>query len=98
MLSVGPQADNANFGRVGRLLRSWAGGSEPDIREKVWMMSALKRVILLVVILESIPTVEPQFVAKAQMPHYDLLLKGGHVIDPANEIDKVMDVAISGGR
>jgi dihydroorotase len=26
---------------------------------------------------------------------YDLLLKGGHVIDPANEIDGVMDVAVS---
>ena len=29
---------------------------------------------------------------------YDLLLKGGHVIDPANRIDSVMDIAISGGK
>ncbi|HVM74219.1 MAG TPA: amidohydrolase/deacetylase family metallohydrolase [Candidatus Saccharimonadales bacterium] len=29
---------------------------------------------------------------------YDLLLKGGHVIDPANHIDAVMDVAVSGGK
>ena len=29
---------------------------------------------------------------------YDLVLKGGHVIDPANRIDAVMDVAISGNR
>src|SRR5262245_40783670 len=29
---------------------------------------------------------------------YDLLLKGGHVIDPANHIDQVMDVAISGRK
>jgi len=29
---------------------------------------------------------------------YDLLLKGGHVIDPSNRIDSVMDVAISGAR
>src|SRR5438477_9075421 len=29
---------------------------------------------------------------------YDLLLKGGHVIDPANNIDGVMDVAIASGR
>ncbi|SKC17991.1 amidohydrolase/deacetylase family metallohydrolase [Dyadobacter psychrophilus] len=28
---------------------------------------------------------------------YDLLIKGGHVIDPANGIDKVMDVAVSKG-
>jgi dihydroorotase len=32
----------------------------------------------------------------AQTPRYDLLLKGGHVIDPANHIDAVMDVAVSG--
>ena len=29
---------------------------------------------------------------------FDLLLKGGHVIDPANGRDGVMDVAIAGGR
>jgi dihydroorotase len=29
---------------------------------------------------------------------YDLLLKGGHVIDPATKIDEVMDVAIAGGK
>jgi dihydroorotase len=29
---------------------------------------------------------------------YDLVLKGGHVIDPANGRDGIMDVAISGGR
>jgi dihydroorotase len=28
----------------------------------------------------------------------DLLLKGGHVIDPKNSIDAVMDVAIAGGK
>jgi dihydroorotase len=31
-------------------------------------------------------------------PSYDLLLKGGHVIDPKNGIDRVMDVGISGGK
>ncbi|HUQ93257.1 MAG TPA: amidohydrolase/deacetylase family metallohydrolase [Bryobacteraceae bacterium] len=29
---------------------------------------------------------------------YDLLIKGGHVIDPKNNINRVMDVAISGGK
>ncbi|MEZ5366132.1 MAG: amidohydrolase/deacetylase family metallohydrolase [Bryobacterales bacterium] len=29
---------------------------------------------------------------------YDLLLKGGHVIDPGNAIDKVMDVAVKDGK
>ena len=38
--------------------------------------------------------------AKAQTPspRYDLVLKGGHVIDPANHIDGAMDVAVSGGK
>jgi dihydroorotase len=31
-------------------------------------------------------------------PRYELLLKGGHVIDPANKIDRVMDVAIASGK
>ena len=29
---------------------------------------------------------------------YDLILKGGHVIDPANAIDTPMDVAVTGDR
>ncbi|MCC6390525.1 MAG: hypothetical protein IT167_07970 [Bryobacterales bacterium] len=29
---------------------------------------------------------------------YDLLLKGGHVIDPANNIDAIRDVAIARGK
>src|ERR1700757_5481402 len=35
---------------------------------------------------------------QAQTPSYDLLLKGGHVIDPANNIDAVLDVAVAGGK
>src|SRR5689334_24865475 len=37
-------------------------------------------------------------VAIAQTPSYDLLLRGGHVIDAKNHIDAVMDVAIKDGR
>jgi len=37
----------------------------------------------------------PLAFAQAQ---YDLLLKGGHVIDPKNHIDAVRDVAVEGGR
>jgi len=33
-----------------------------------------------------------------QAQTYDLLLKGGHVIDPKNNIDAVMDVAVSAGK
>jgi len=34
----------------------------------------------------------------AQAPRYDLLLRGGHVIDPANHIDEVRDVAVFQGK
>jgi dihydroorotase len=34
----------------------------------------------------------------AQASGYDCLLKGGHVIDPANHIDRVMDVAVAGDK
>ncbi len=36
--------------------------------------------------------------ANAQVPAYDLLLRGGHVIDPKNHIDGTMDVAIKDGH
>jgi dihydroorotase len=35
---------------------------------------------------------------QAQQSAYDLLVKGGHVIDPKNYISRVMDVAVSGGK
>ena len=36
--------------------------------------------------------------ARAQSPEFDLLIRNGHVIDPRNAIDGVMDVAIAAGR
>jgi predicted amidohydrolase len=44
---------------------------------------------ILVLLLGAIPAFAQQ---------YDLLLKGGHVIDPKNNVDTVRDVAIKGGR
>lgn len=38
------------------------------------------------------------FAVSAQAQTYDLLLKGGHVIDPRNGVDVVRDVAIAGGK
>jgi dihydroorotase len=34
----------------------------------------------------------------AQNPEFDLLIRGGHVIDPRNGVDAVMDVAVTGGK
>jgi dihydroorotase len=36
--------------------------------------------------------------AAGAQPRYQILLKGGHVIDPRNQIDAVMDVAIADGK
>lgn len=38
------------------------------------------------------------FLMPASAQQYDLLIQGGHVIDPKNNIDAVMDVAIAGGK
>ena len=55
-------------------------------------MNRFAKIILLLSSLLLVST------AQAQSPRYDLLLKGGHVIDPANNIDTLMDVAVSGGK
>ncbi len=54
-----------------------------------WTTTLLGAAVSLVIIL-AMPAN-----ALAQTPRYDLLLKGGHVIDPANHVDAVMDVAVS---
>jgi dihydroorotase len=56
----------------------------------------MKLVTTTVLLLTAALTLLP--LADAQTAHYDLLLKGGHVIDPANNIDGVMDVAVSAGK
>jgi len=56
-------------------------------------MAAMKRVAVLLAALTLVP------VASAQTPaSYDLLLKGGHVIDGRNRISAVRDVAIKDGK
>ncbi len=37
-------------------------------------------------------------IAQTALPAYDLLLRGGHVLDARNHIDSVMDVAIKDGK
>jgi dihydroorotase len=43
-----------------------------------------------------IPTVAP--VLSQPTPLYDILLKGGHVIDPANDRNQVADIAVTKGK
>ena len=60
---------------------------------------AMKNAKLLIVLSLLVCTVALCRVSVSQTtPRYDLLLKGGHVIDPANHIDEVRDVAVLQGR
>ncbi len=52
------------------------------------MMDAMPAILVLFLLASGL--------ARAQT--YDLLLKGGHLIDPANRIDTVMDIAVSGDK
>lgn len=56
------------------------------------MNRTLLRAFCLALTLFAVPS------TPAQTPHYDLLLKGGHVLDPANHLDAVLDVAVSSGK
>lgn len=58
---------------------------------------ALTAIVLASTLLTFSQTSSPQ-PPIAPAPMYDLLLKGGHVIDPANHIDEIRDVAISAGK
>ena len=60
-------------------------------------MQNLRRLVLPLAALP-IFVLTPSLVPEAQAPRYELLIKGGHVIDPANHIDGVTDVAVSGGK
>ncbi len=55
----------------------------------------MKRALLAVALLAAPAAAQPPL---PNLPAYDLLLRGGHVIDPANHIDAVLDVAIRDGH
>lgn len=60
------------------------------------MQNWIKSLIAIILFIASTIAVRAQSITPA--PRYDLLLKGGHVIDPANHIDEVRDVAVSQGK
>ena len=59
------------------------------------MHTQAKRVAAAVLLLTAVLVRPPESEAQAT---YDLLLKGGHVLDPANNLDAVLDVAVAGGK
>jgi dihydroorotase len=60
----------------------------------------VKRVLFAAGVLTAIVAGAVRFQAQTPAPvaKYDLLLKGGHVVDARNNIDAVRDVAIAGGK
>src|SRR5256714_2995757 len=64
------------------------------VTEDIFTMRKLIEIYLIVLAGVAI-TCGMSVYSLAQAPRYDLLLKGGHVIDPANNLDGMMDVAVS---
>jgi len=62
------------------------------------MRQTVKVICRLAALLAFTAIVANAQVANTQVPRYDLLLKGGHVIDPANGLDGKMDVAVLIGK
>ena len=60
-------------------------------KQAIDMVSCITTATVLVLILFLIPV-------NIQAQEIDILLKGGHVIDPKNKIDSQMDVAIANGK
>jgi dihydroorotase len=54
----------------------------------------LRRASICVLFLLAVPAAP----LRAQAPEFDLLIKGGHVIDPKNSVDGVVDVAVANGK
>lgn len=53
---------------------------------------------LLLVLLLGFGSIKAQNPAASGQKPYAIIIKGGHVIDPKNNIDEVLDIAVTGGR
>ena len=70
---------------------------KPKTRAKFRMIKECKDVLKYCCLFVSITVIAFQPL-QAISQEIDLLLKGGHVIDPKNKVDSKMDVAIKGGK
>jgi dihydroorotase len=61
-------------------------------------MQNVMKVSLAIMAVLAISVALPVVMLAQAAPRYDLLLKGGHVIDPANHIDEVRDIAVFQGK
>ncbi|HTT23420.1 MAG TPA: amidohydrolase/deacetylase family metallohydrolase [Candidatus Sulfotelmatobacter sp.] len=61
-------------------------------------MQKRTKILISIIAMLAIAVAFPLVAVAQTAPRYDLLLKGGHVIDPANHIDDVRDVAVFQGK
>lgn len=61
-------------------------------------MKCLAAVVAVLLLSNPVRAQAQPAAAQASADKYDLLLKGGHVIDPRNDINRRMDVAVTGGK
>src|SRR5947209_12897108 len=61
------------------------------------MQNWIKTLTAIITVLAIALGFSPVSIAQVS-PRYDLLLKGGHVIDPANHINEIRDVAVFHGK
>ncbi|HXJ88384.1 MAG TPA: amidohydrolase/deacetylase family metallohydrolase [Candidatus Binatia bacterium] len=61
-------------------------------------MQKRTKILIAITAMLTVAIAFPLVPAAQTAPRYDLLLKGGHVIDPANQIDDVRDVAVFQGK
>jgi dihydroorotase len=64
-------------------------------RRLPWLALVLAPLLVALQLVTSQPAAQQP---AAALPRYDLLLEGGHVIDPRNGIDGPRDVAVAGGK
>lgn len=68
-----------------------------SLRTRTPLMPNQMKMYSAVLAIAAIALVFP-LTSSAQASRYDLLLKGGHVIDPANHIDEPRDIAVTAGK
>src|SRR5215471_12512311 len=69
---------------------------QPVVRHRLF--TNLQGLLIAFALLISVAAKAQSQSTKPGLPAYDLLLRGGHVLDSKNKIDAVMDVAIKDGK
>src|SRR5262245_23565735 len=92
--ALGRAARRSNRFRAIRVLVSRPSSFRPDALQRRRLMSTTGHTTRVAALAAAL-LLSPALIAQAT---YDLVLKGGHVIDPRNNLSAVRDIGITGGR